>query len=72
MLIAQSISTIDNLEHLDLTDLSAGDYTVRVNRLSGGGTNELFALAWNAIAVPEPGSAGMLAALVAISLVRRR
>ncbi len=71
-LIAQSISSIDNLEHLYLPDIGAGSYTVRVNRLGGGGLDETFGLAWRGVAVPEPAAIGLLAALLPLMMRRRR
>jgi hypothetical protein len=71
-LIAQSISSIDNLEHLYLPDIGAGSYTVRVNRLGGGGLDETFGLAWRGVAVPEPTAIGLLAALLPLMMRRRR
>ena len=53
-LIAESISTRDNVEELYLPNISAGDYDIRVNRITGVGDSEQFGLAWTAIAVPEP------------------
>ena len=52
-LIAQSVSMIDNVEELNLTNLTAGNYDIRVNRTSGIGDSEQFGLAWSAVAVPN-------------------
>jgi len=43
--IASSVSTVDNVEHLFLTDLSAGTYTLEVTNLTAGGNRD-FGLAW--------------------------
>jgi hypothetical protein len=65
-LIAESVSTRDNVEELYLTNILAGDYDIHVSRISGTGNSEQFGLAWSSIAVPEPGilllaaSAGVL------------
>ena len=71
-LVARSISTLDNLEHLYLTGILEGDYSLRVNRLSGGGTSEEFGLAWAGTAVPEPASAGLLLAAALLAVAKRR
>jgi hypothetical protein len=42
--IDQSISTVDNVEHLRLTNLSAGDYTLTITNNSA--TAHAFGLAW--------------------------
>lgn len=67
--VARSISSVDNLEHLYFSSLAAGNYTLRVTRLSGGGTNEEYGLAW-ATVVPEPGTIALVAC-VAFGLVGR-
>jgi Subtilase family len=79
-LIAQSISTTDNIEHLWLTNLLAGDYLIRVTRLAvaaSGGLNpvagsEPFALAWSSTAVPEPTTLALLAGAGVMLLRRKR
>lgn len=50
-LVAESISTVDNVEHLYLTGLATGEYSIAVQGISG--TTD-YALAWNITAVPEP------------------
>lgn len=69
-LIDSSVSTVDNVEHIYLTNLSAGTYHLRV---SSDSTSD-YGLAWRSSlsAVPEPGSASVLAALVCGMLFRRR
>lgn len=69
--IAQSISLVDNVEHLYLTGLASGDYSLFVSRLSGGGTGETFGLAWAGVAVPEPGTATLAATGFTFLLTRR-
>ena len=41
-LIAQSVSMIDNVEELNLTNLTAGNYDIRVNRTSGMGKRAIW------------------------------
>jgi hypothetical protein len=41
-----SISTVDNIEHLYLTDLEAGDYAIEVRRKSGAQAAQPVAIAW--------------------------
>lgn len=65
MLIDQSISSVDNLEHLWLQNLSAGVYTLQI---TSDGTTD-FGLAWRSsiVAVPEPSTwflLGMIGMLV--------
>jgi hypothetical protein len=61
-LYAESISVIDNFEHLHIPLLSAGslnDYLIRVQHFSGGATD--YGLSWwVGSAVPEPASAVLL------------
>ncbi|MGI9519583.1 MAG: PEP-CTERM sorting domain-containing protein [Pirellulaceae bacterium] len=65
--IDQSLSTVDNVEHLYFSTLGAGLYTIKV---STDMTTE-FGLAW--YAVPEPGSLVFLGfGSVAVALGRRR
>jgi len=56
--IAESVSTRDNVEHLRITASANVDYSIRV--LGANVINdptELFGVAWSAVAVPEPASA---------------
>ncbi len=69
--VARSISTVDNLEHLYLAGIIGGDYSIRVDRLSGGGTDEEFGLAWAGV-VPEPSAIGLLLAGAFLSFSKRR
>ncbi|MEM6334431.1 MAG: S8 family serine peptidase [Planctomycetota bacterium] len=50
-LIAESVSANDSVEHLYLTDLDAGRYTLRVTRVSNNNNTpgESVAVAWNAL-----------------------
>ncbi len=54
--VAKSMSTIDNVEHLDFAIAQDGTYSIQVDRLDvpGSGSDELYGLAWNVAAVPEP------------------
>ncbi len=67
--VARSVSNVDNLEHLSISNLDAGFYSLRVIRNSGGGNSEQYGLAW-ATAVPEPGTIALVAC-VALGLVGR-
>lgn len=70
-LIDESVSTVDNVEHLYFDTLSEGRYTIVVT----GDQDRDFALAWSSsfTAVPEPGSALVLAiGAVGVSVIRRR
>jgi subtilisin family serine protease len=62
--IAQSISGVDNLEHLHFAINTVDQYTLRVLGANVFGGTEQFALAWYGTAVPEP--AGALVATMAI------
>jgi subtilisin family serine protease len=66
VLVAQSISSAGNLEHLHLPISKVDQYTLRVSGSSVFGSAEQFALAWYGTAVPEPGS--VLLAAIAASL----
>ena len=60
--IAASLSTVDNVEYLNVDIDQSGQYTIRVLGTTVFGGSERYAVAWF---VPEPGSA-MLAILAAI------
>jgi hypothetical protein len=55
-LIAESVSGVDNVEHLFLEIDRVAQYAVRVTGVNVFGASEEFALAWYGTAVPEPGS----------------
>ena len=68
-MIDQSISSVDNIEHIYLQDLAAGTYHLRV---SSDLTHD-FGLAWrSSSSVPEPGAASVLGALIVGLCGRRR
>jgi hypothetical protein len=69
-LLAQSISTEDNIEHIYMTGLSAGTYTLAHT----SDTDWDFGLAWRmeTSPIPEPAAFSLLAATTAILLRRRR
>jgi hypothetical protein len=74
--IAQSVSSVDNVEHLHIPINKVDQYTLRVYGQSVNGLvseGEQFALAWYSTAVPEPASM-LLAAMAGASLfgTRRR
>ena len=70
-LVADSISAVDDVQSLALTNILAGDYDIRVSRMSGTGLSEQFGLAWSATPVPEP-STLILAALGGLALLACR
>jgi hypothetical protein len=55
-LVAQSVSTVDNVEHLFFDIDRSARYTLRVIGATVGGGSEQFALAWRGVALPEPAS----------------
>jgi hypothetical protein len=71
-LIAQSISGVDNVEHLFLDLDWSAQYTLRVLGTSVFGEPEQFALAWHGIAAPEPASIVLLAGAVSGMFVLHR
>lgn len=69
--IDESLSTIDNVEHLYLENLTAGRYTLAVT----GDQDQDFAIAWRSSfsAVPEPAATGVLTMMaLGLGLVHRR
>jgi hypothetical protein len=68
---AASLSTVDNVEYLNLSIDQAAQYTIRVLGTNVFGGSERYAVAWF---VPEPGSAALaiLAAILGIGLGRFR
>lgn len=71
VLIAQSIASLDTIEHLFLQNLDPGHYTIRVSRLfvDGSQFSEPYALAWRVQPIPEPSSL-MTTALLVLALRR--
>jgi len=65
-LVAQSVSTVDNLEHLRIAVDTTAQYTLRVLGSNVSGAMETFALAWHGVAVPEP--ANLTLAVVVVGL----
>jgi hypothetical protein len=59
-LIAQSVSTVDNVEHLYFDVDRSTQYKLRVFGTNVFGGSEQFALAWFGTAVPEPGCFGLI------------
>lgn len=68
MLIDQSISTVDNVEHIYLENLGPGTYYLEVF----SDLDRDYGLAWRATAVPEPGSAFVLIGIGLVACVRRK
>lgn len=76
-LIAQSISTVDNIEYLNFAITQAGTYTIRVLRLADTNSivNEDYALAWSVSPyqpLPEPATLFLLAMPSSLLLLRPR
>ncbi len=73
VLVDESVSGIDNFEHLYVTDLAAGSYRLEVS-LTAGDLPVDFGLAWRSsvTAVPEPESWAALAVGTALFGFRRR
>lgn len=76
-LVAQSTSLYNEVEHLHFLLPTTGLYSLRVvwageiYDYTGGLNSEEFAIAWSAVAVPEPAAVSVLI-LGAIGLLRRR
>jgi hypothetical protein len=72
-LIAESVSTVDNVEHLYLDINRNAQYTLRVFGANVFDLEE-YAVAWHSIAVPEPGTCALLliSALAALFIRRIR
>jgi hypothetical protein len=58
--VASSLSTVDNVEHIYLNNLSAGLYTI----VASSNINTSFGLAWRITAIPEPGTVACLSVFV--------
>ncbi len=71
--IAKSMSTTDNVEHLDFPITEAGNYSIQIDRLDvpGSGNDELYGLAWSVAAVPEPATIFLILSGIAVLLGRR-
>lgn len=73
-IIDQSISSVDNIEHIYTQGLQSGRYSLRVS----GDSNDAFGLAFrfstvtSPTAVPEPSSLTLLVACFGAAIVRRR
>ena len=72
-LVDQSISVVDNVEHLYDVNLPAGRYDVEVLKHGASTISdaETYALAYNFVATPEPGT-GLMVLCGATGLLRRR
>ena len=70
--VAESRSAVDNVEHLFVPVVAGAEYTLRVlgTSIVGAGLDEEFALAWSAVAVPEP--AAMALAFACLLATPRR
>lgn len=73
LVIAESVSSIDNVEHLQITAAANVDYSIRVLGTSVVvDPTELFAVAWSAVAVPEPASATLVMLVCSLAAFSRR
>lgn len=77
MLVAQSVSEYNNVEHIFLELSSGGEYRLEVvfdGMVYGDSPEETYAIAWNLSAVPEPSSCAVLfgAAALVFAALRRR
>ncbi len=76
VLVAESRSQLDNIEHLFTPITAAATYTLRVvgTSITGASLSEAFAIAWSAVAVPEPASSILVAfgLFAALPLTGRR
>jgi hypothetical protein len=76
--VGESISTYNNTEFLRIASLAAGQYGLRVSfdsmlfDTTDLVTEEYYGLAWQAVAIPEPGCVMMLLGSAAVALRRRR
>ncbi len=70
-LVDQSISSVDNVEHIFLTDLAIGEYSLAVNSAAGSISTD-YAVAWRISAVPEPSAFFILTATCLLPLQRRK
>jgi hypothetical protein len=67
-LVAESVSEVDNFEHLWLTGLLPGTYSIRI---TGDVPGTEYAVAWLGTPVPEPGAVVVLASVGMLGLRRR-
>ncbi len=76
--VAESVSLFNSVEHLSFTNTATRFLGIQVvhngnhwnfNNSTG---NEFYGIAWNAVAVPEPGTAFVLVVATGCLLVRRR
>lgn len=77
-LVASSLSTFNNVEHLSFTLPDTGKYLIRAKwfqeifDLVGDDNFEFYGLAWSGQAVPEPASAAVWCGLACVGFVFRR
>lgn len=71
-LVAQSISGVDNVEHLLFEVTQPGHYAIGVSGTLFGGATEDYGLAWHSTAIPEPATATLLALAGLVARRRRR
>jgi subtilisin family serine protease len=70
-LVAESISQVDNVEHLFVDVDRSSQYTLRVLGANVFGGSEQFALAWHGTAVPEPNCVWLVLAAITCLPARR-
>jgi hypothetical protein len=72
-LVAQSVSNVDNVEHLFIDLDRSAHYTLRVFGASFFSGSEQYALAWHGVPAPEPASFVLVAgAVAAMTLLHRQ
>lgn len=71
-IVDSSISLVDNVEHIYLTNLVGGQYTLEVSRKPSSSTAvQDFAVAWRITAVPEPSSFACLLVVALLTYAKR-
>lgn len=75
ILIAQSVSEYNNVEHLFLKLPKVGNYKLEVffkNLVYGNSASETYGIAWNLASIPEPSEYAVIIGITAIFMVLRR
>lgn len=75
ILIAQSVSEYNNVEHLFLELTKVGNYKLEVffkDLVYGNSADETYGIAWNLASIPEPSECAAVIGITAIFMVFRR